>query len=58
VRAKEIAIRGVITRIEWTNPHALLWVDATVHDGMFSADGSGLPGDRWSGPVRQATGLV
>src|SRR5689334_4199796 len=34
--SKEIAIRGVITRIEWMNPHARFWVDARNDDGTVS----------------------
>src|SRR6476660_6812328 len=33
---REIAIRGVVTRIEWTNPHARFWVDAKNDDGTVS----------------------
>jgi hypothetical protein len=33
---REIAMRGVVTRIEWTNPHGRLWVDATNDDGTVS----------------------
>ena len=33
---REIAIRGEVTRIEWTNPHARLWVDAKNDDGTVS----------------------
>jgi Family of unknown function (DUF6152) len=31
--SKEITIRGVITKIAWTNPHARFWVDARNDDG-------------------------
>jgi hypothetical protein len=34
---REISIRGVVTRIEWTNPHARLWVDAKNDDGTVSS---------------------
>jgi hypothetical protein len=33
---REIGLRGVVTRIEWTNPHARLWVDARSDDGTVS----------------------
>ena len=33
---REMAIRGVVTRIEWANPHARLWVDAKNDDGTVS----------------------
>jgi hypothetical protein len=32
-----ITIRGVVTRIEWTNPHARFWVDAKNDDGSVSS---------------------
>jgi uncharacterized protein DUF6152 len=34
--SKEITIRGVITKIEWTNPHTRFWVDARNDDGTVS----------------------
>jgi hypothetical protein len=40
---REIAIRGVVTRIEWMNPHARLWVDATNDDGSISGWEMELP---------------
>ena len=40
---KEIAIRGVITRIDWTNPHSRLWVDARNDDGTVSGWEMELP---------------
>ena len=40
---REIAIRGVVTRIEWTNPHARLWVDAKNDDGTVSGWEMELP---------------
>jgi hypothetical protein len=40
---REISIRGVVTRIEWTNPHARLWVDATNDDGTVSGWEMELP---------------
>jgi hypothetical protein len=33
---KEITIRGAVTKIEWTNPHARFWVDARNDDGTVS----------------------
>jgi len=41
--AREIAIRGVVTRIEWTNPHARLWLDARNDDGAVSGWEMELP---------------
>ena len=40
---RESSIRGVITRIEWTNPHARLWVDAKNDDGTVSGWDMELP---------------
>lgn len=40
---RETAIRGVVTRIEWTNPHARLWVDAKNDDGTVSGWEMELP---------------
>ena len=34
--SKEITIRGVVTKIEWTNPHTRFWVDARNDDGTVS----------------------
>ncbi len=34
--SKEITIRGAVTKIEWTNPHARFWVDARNDDGTVS----------------------
>lgn len=34
--SKEITIRGVITQIEWANPHARFWVDVRNDDGIVS----------------------
>ena len=34
--SKEITIQGVISRIEWKNPHARFWVDARNDDGTVS----------------------
>jgi len=34
---REIALRGVVTRIDWMNPHARLWVDARNEDGTVSS---------------------
>ena len=33
---REIAIQGVVTRVEWLNPHARFWVDARNDDGTVS----------------------
>ena len=30
---KPIKLTGVVTRLEWTNPHVYLWVDVTAKDG-------------------------
>ena len=32
----EVTVRGEVTRIEWTNPHARFWVDARKDDGTVS----------------------
>jgi len=40
---REIAVRGMVTRIEWTNPHARLWVDARSDDGTVSGWEMELP---------------
>jgi Family of unknown function (DUF6152) len=34
--SKEITVRGAITKIEWTNPHARFWVDVRNDDGTVS----------------------
>jgi hypothetical protein len=34
--SKTITIRGVVTKTEWTNPHARFWVDAKNDDGTVS----------------------
>src|ERR1041385_6696488 len=34
--SKEIAIRGVVTRTEWMNPHARFWMDVKNDDGTIS----------------------
>ena len=34
--SKEITIQGVVTRIEWTNPHTRFWMDAKNDDGTVS----------------------
>ena len=34
--SKEITIQGVVTKIEWANPHARFWVDARNDDGTVS----------------------
>ena len=33
---KEVTIRGAVTKIEWANPHARIWVDARNDDGTVS----------------------
>jgi Family of unknown function (DUF6152) len=40
---REIAIRGVVTKIEWMNPHARLWVDVKNDDGTVSGWEMELP---------------
>jgi hypothetical protein len=30
---KPIKLTGVVTRLEWTNPHVYLWIDSTGKDG-------------------------
>ena len=40
---REMAIRGVVTRIEWTNPHVRLWLDAKNDDGTVSGWEMELP---------------
>jgi hypothetical protein len=35
--SKEITIRGMVTQIEWKNPHARFWVDARNDDGSVSS---------------------
>jgi diaminopimelate epimerase len=34
--SKIVTIQGVVTKIEWTNPHARIWVDAKNSDGTVS----------------------
>jgi hypothetical protein len=34
--SKAMTIRGAVTKIEWTNPHARFWVDARSDDGTVS----------------------
>lgn len=34
--SKEITIQGVVTKIEWRNPHTRFWVDARNDDGTVS----------------------
>lgn len=36
-------IRGIVTKIEWTNPHARVWVDANNEDGTVSGWEMELP---------------
>lgn len=33
---KPIKMTGVVTRLEWTNPHVYLWIDVTGKDGKVS----------------------
>ena len=40
---REIAVRGVVSRIEWANPHARLWVDEKNDDGTVSSSEMELP---------------
>jgi hypothetical protein len=34
--AKPVTVTGVVTRIEWTNPHAYIYVDVTDKDGKVT----------------------
>jgi hypothetical protein len=34
--SKTITIRGTITKIDWINPHAHVWIDAKNEDGTVS----------------------
>jgi hypothetical protein len=34
--SKEVLIRGVVSKIEWTNPHARFWVDVRSDDGAVA----------------------
>jgi hypothetical protein len=34
--SKEITIQGVVTNIEWMNPHTRFWVDVRNDDGAIS----------------------
>lgn len=36
VTSKTIAVEGTVTALEWTNPHARLWVDARNEDGAVT----------------------
>src|SRR5947207_2736420 len=38
-----ITIRGVVTKTEWANPHARIWVDAKNDDGTISSWEMELP---------------
>lgn len=38
-----ITIRGMVTKTEWTNPHARIWVDAKNDDGTISGWEMELP---------------
>ena len=33
---KPVTVTGVVTRIEWTNPHAYIYVDVTDKDGKVT----------------------
>jgi len=35
--SKELTIQGVITNIEWKNPHTRFWVDVRSSDGTISS---------------------
>ena len=37
--AKPVTVTGVVTRIEWTNPHAYIYVDVTDKDGKVTSWG-------------------
>src|SRR2546427_12155 len=34
--SKEITIQGIVTKIEWRNPHTRFWMDARNDDGTVS----------------------
>jgi Family of unknown function (DUF6152) len=34
--ARPVTVTGVVTRIEWTNPHAYIYVDVTDKDGKVT----------------------
>jgi hypothetical protein len=34
---KPVTLKGAITKVEWTNPHAWLWVDVKDADGKVTA---------------------
>src|SRR6185437_11704835 len=34
--AKPVTVTGVVTRIEWTNPHAYIYVDVTDKNGKVT----------------------
>jgi hypothetical protein len=40
---KMVTIQGVVTKMEWVNPHARLWVDASNADGTVSSWEMELP---------------
>jgi hypothetical protein len=40
---KMVTIQGVVTKIEWVNPHARLWVDTSNADGTVSSWEMELP---------------
>ena len=35
--AKPVSLTGPVTRIEWTNPHARIYVDVTDHNGVATS---------------------
>jgi len=35
--SREVTIQGVVTKVEWKNPHTLAWVDARNDDGTISS---------------------
>jgi hypothetical protein len=40
---KMVTIQGVVTKMEWVNPHARLWVDTSNADGTVSSWEMELP---------------
>jgi hypothetical protein len=52
--SKTITIQGVVTKTEWLNPHARVWVDAKNDDGTISNWEMELPPPnslKWTGGV-------
>src|ERR1051326_5394647 len=41
--SKTITIRGVVTKVEWMNPHAYFWVEAYNDDGTVASWDLELP---------------